>query len=128
LKIPQGVIRIRNRRRTDNTFAKRKRTKGQTTIYKSLHRNLKIEFVDYVDRIYWYPIQVKGTRSTGIPFRKRVPDLLVSHSGKGYQIYWYHILVKDTRDATGSVSYLDLHLVLTMKLYDKEEMISIFPL
>jgi hypothetical protein len=30
-------------RRTDNTMAKRKRTKGQTTIYKTLHRKLKIE-------------------------------------------------------------------------------------
>jgi hypothetical protein len=31
------------RRRTDNTMAKRKNTKGQTVIYKSLHRKLKIE-------------------------------------------------------------------------------------
>jgi len=30
-------------RRTDNTMAKRKRTKGQTTIYKTLHKKLKIE-------------------------------------------------------------------------------------
>ena len=30
-------------RRTDDTMAKRKRTKGQTTIYKTLHRNLKIK-------------------------------------------------------------------------------------
>ena len=30
-------------RRTDNTMAKRKRTKGQTTIYETLHRKLKIE-------------------------------------------------------------------------------------
>jgi hypothetical protein len=28
---------------TDNTMAKRKRTKGQTTSYKTLHRKLKIE-------------------------------------------------------------------------------------
>ena len=30
-----------NRRRTDNTMAKRKRTKRQTTIYKALHKKLK---------------------------------------------------------------------------------------
>jgi hypothetical protein len=30
----KGVIIIRIRRRTDNTMAKRKSTKGQTTIYK----------------------------------------------------------------------------------------------
>ena len=32
-----------NRRRTDNTMAKRKRTKGQTRIYKTLYWKLKIE-------------------------------------------------------------------------------------
>jgi hypothetical protein len=31
------------RRRTDNTMAKRKRTKEETRINKALHRNLKIE-------------------------------------------------------------------------------------
>jgi hypothetical protein len=31
------------KRRTDNTMAKSKRRKGQTTIYKTLHRKLKIE-------------------------------------------------------------------------------------
>jgi hypothetical protein len=30
-------------RKTDNTMAKRKRTKGQATIYKTIHRKLKIE-------------------------------------------------------------------------------------
>jgi hypothetical protein len=35
------IIRTVNRR-TDNTMAK-KRTKGQTTIYKTLHLELKIE-------------------------------------------------------------------------------------
>jgi hypothetical protein len=30
-------------RRTDNTMAKGKRTKGQTLIYKTLHRKQKIE-------------------------------------------------------------------------------------
>ena len=39
----KGVIRISNSRRTDTTMAKRKRTKGQTTTYKTLHRKLKIE-------------------------------------------------------------------------------------
>jgi len=31
----KGIIRIVHRRRTDNTMAKRKSTKGQTTIYKT---------------------------------------------------------------------------------------------
>ena len=30
-------------RKTENTMAKRKMRKGQTTIYKTLHRKLKIE-------------------------------------------------------------------------------------
>jgi hypothetical protein len=30
-------------RRTDNTMANRKSTKGQTMIYKTLHRKLKVE-------------------------------------------------------------------------------------
>ena len=37
------VIRFVNRRKTDNKMTKRKKKKGQTTIYKTLHRNLKIE-------------------------------------------------------------------------------------
>jgi hypothetical protein len=36
------VIRIVYRKRTDNAMAKRKSTKEQTTIYKTLHRKLKI--------------------------------------------------------------------------------------
>jgi hypothetical protein len=32
------------KRRTDNTMATRKMTKEQTTIYKTLHRKLKIEW------------------------------------------------------------------------------------
>jgi hypothetical protein len=39
LKIPESV----NQRRTDNTMAKGKSRKGQTTIYKTLHIKLKIE-------------------------------------------------------------------------------------
>ena len=35
LKIPTGYSESVNRRRTDNTMAKRKRTKGQTAIYKT---------------------------------------------------------------------------------------------
>ena len=42
LKIPKGSKFV-NRRKTDNTTTKKKRTKGQTTIYKTLHRKLKIE-------------------------------------------------------------------------------------
>jgi hypothetical protein len=35
----KGVIRIHIRRRTDNTMSKRKKTKGQTTIYKTYTKN-----------------------------------------------------------------------------------------
>jgi hypothetical protein len=42
LKIPMGLSEAVNRR-TDNTMDKRKRTKGQTTIFRTLHRKLKIE-------------------------------------------------------------------------------------
>ena len=42
LKIPKGYSESVNRRRTDNTMAKRKRTKGQTTNYKTLHTKLKV--------------------------------------------------------------------------------------
>ena len=46
LKIPKGSEEFVNRRRTYNTMyktmAKRKRAKGQTTIYKTMHRKLKI--------------------------------------------------------------------------------------
>ena len=40
LKIPKGWPESVNWRRTDNTKVKRKRTNGQTTIYKTLHRKL----------------------------------------------------------------------------------------
>jgi len=43
LKIPKGKSEGVNPNETDNTMAKTKRTKGQTTIYKTLHRKLKIE-------------------------------------------------------------------------------------
>jgi hypothetical protein len=40
-----------NRKMTDNKTAKRKRTNGQTMIYKVLHRKLKIEQHDpYYER------------------------------------------------------------------------------
>ena len=40
--MPKGQSESINRR-TDNTMAKRKGTKGQATIYKTLHRKQKIE-------------------------------------------------------------------------------------
>ena len=43
LKISKGQSESVNRKSTDNTMAKRKSTKGQTTIYKTLRRKLKIE-------------------------------------------------------------------------------------
>jgi hypothetical protein len=39
----EEIIKGGNRRRTDNTMAKRKRTKAQIIIFKILHRELKIE-------------------------------------------------------------------------------------
>ena len=42
LKISKGLSEDVNRR-TDNTITKSKRTKGQTTINKTLYRKLKIE-------------------------------------------------------------------------------------
>jgi hypothetical protein len=41
-----------NRRRTDNTMTKRKRTKGQTTIYKTLPCSLNFSPTIYISRIY----------------------------------------------------------------------------
>ena len=38
LKIPMGQSEPVNLRKIDNTMAKRKRTKGQTTVFKTLHR------------------------------------------------------------------------------------------
>jgi hypothetical protein len=40
---PRVNKKAANRGKTNNTMAKRKRTKGQTTIYKTLHRKQKIE-------------------------------------------------------------------------------------
>jgi len=40
LKISKGESESVNWRRTNNTMAKRKSTKGETTIYKTLHRKL----------------------------------------------------------------------------------------
>ena len=37
-KIPKGLSEAGNQRTTDNTMAKRKRIKGQITIYKTLDR------------------------------------------------------------------------------------------
>ena len=38
LKIPQWQSEYTHRKRKDNKIIKRKKTKGQTTIYKTLHR------------------------------------------------------------------------------------------
>jgi hypothetical protein len=43
LKLPKEQSESVYRRRTDNTMAKRKRTKGQTTIYKTYIYNYKID-------------------------------------------------------------------------------------
>ena len=41
LKIPNSQSESVNQSRTNNTMASRKGTKGQTTIYKTLHNNVK---------------------------------------------------------------------------------------
>ena len=41
--LKNGIFRSVNRRKTDNTMVKRKLTKEHTTIYKRLHRKIKIE-------------------------------------------------------------------------------------
>ena len=43
LKMPKGLSEAVSQRRTDNTKDKRKRTKEQTMIYKTLHRKLTIK-------------------------------------------------------------------------------------
>ena len=43
LKIPKGQAEAVNRRTTSNTLAKRKKTKEQTMICRTLHRKLQIE-------------------------------------------------------------------------------------
>ena len=47
-----------NRRKTDNTMAKRKRTKGQTVIYKTLHIKL-FKIVVKVTSSWYYPFNYK---------------------------------------------------------------------
>ena len=42
-KIPNGKSEAVNQGRTDNTMTQRKKTKGQTMIYKTLHKTLTIE-------------------------------------------------------------------------------------
>jgi hypothetical protein len=43
LNIPKRYTEVINRRRTGNTMTKRKKTKEQTIIYKTLHRKLQID-------------------------------------------------------------------------------------
>ena len=43
VKIPKRKPEIVNQRKTENITAKRKRTKGQNMIYKTLHLKLMIE-------------------------------------------------------------------------------------
>ena len=43
LKIPKGQSETINQRADNNTLVKRKQTKGQTIIYKTLHRKLQVE-------------------------------------------------------------------------------------
>jgi len=57
------------RKRTDKTMAKRKRTKGQSTIYKTLHIKLKIEQHE--------PHRKPGVR-TGTPEGLAVPAIHVT--------------------------------------------------
>jgi hypothetical protein len=45
-----------NRKMTDNKTAKRKRTNGQTMIYKALHRKLKFEQHDPYYKREWIQV------------------------------------------------------------------------
>jgi len=62
------VIRI-HKSQTDNTMAKRKRAKGQTMIYKTLHIQLKIE---------QHEPDLKPGVNSGAPEGKAVPTPLVT--------------------------------------------------
>jgi hypothetical protein len=42
-KIPNGKSEAVHQGRADNTMTQRKKTKGQTMIYKTLHKKLKTE-------------------------------------------------------------------------------------
>ena len=46
LMIPKGESESINLKRTDNTMDKRKGTKGQTTIYKTLHIKLRSSYTN----------------------------------------------------------------------------------
>ena len=55
--MPNGQSEAVNRKRADNTMVKRKSTKGQTTIYKTLCRKLKIEQHEHHSKahVLWKP-------------------------------------------------------------------------
>jgi hypothetical protein len=73
LKIPEGLSEVVNQR-TDNSMAKRKRTKGQTMIWKTLHRKLKtINNQGYYGRVSGSCFTI-GTRHVTL-----VTNLVISH-------------------------------------------------
>ena len=59
-------------------MAKRKRTKWQTTIYKTLHRKLKIEQHKHNKKLWWTQVLRKGKQ---LVFRKG--KQLLFHYGAG---------------------------------------------
>ena len=80
MKIPTRQSESANLRRTDNTMVKRKRTQGQTTIYKTLHIKLKIE----------YPQFISGIHKFSVAFWNR-SDMVVFFL---YFILFYYTLIK----------------------------------
>jgi hypothetical protein len=77
LKIPKRQSEARNQRRTDHIMVKRKKTKEQTMIYKTLHRKLKIQQHE----------AIKTGVNSGAPEGLSVPAPNVVNNGKLMYIY-----------------------------------------
>jgi hypothetical protein len=77
LKIPKRQSEARNQRRTDHIMVKRKKTKEQTMIYKTLHRKLKIQQHE----------AIKTGVNSGAPEGLSVPVPNVVNNGKLMYIY-----------------------------------------
>jgi hypothetical protein len=81
LKIPEGLSEVVNQR-TDNSMAKRKRTKGQTMIWKTLHRKLKtINNQGYYRRVSGSCFTI-GTRHVTL-----VTNLVISHEWEKDRVF-----------------------------------------
>ena len=99
LKIPKAQSETVNRR-TDNMMTKRKRTKGQTMIYKALHRKLYI-------KINQHEPHLKPDVNSGAPEGQAVPAALVKiFSNKEYIVEDYLLSSRcDERQITNCTNY-----------------------